>query len=141
MKRIEELEGEREIRETDVDEAETAYDECDEDNEPAENERLGNAYAEAKATLEGWDQDNGEELKALKAFQEELEGYCDDWRHGTTLIRDDYWPEYAEQLTQELGGLPRDTPPWLVIDWAATAENLKADYTSGEFDGVTYWGR
>lgn len=27
------------------------------------------------------------------------------------------------------------------IDWDAAAEELKQDYTSVEFDGVTYWIR
>jgi hypothetical protein len=29
-------------------------------------------------------------------------------------------------------------PDWIVIDWDATADNLKVDYTEVEFDGVTY---
>lgn len=99
------------------------------------------AKAEAEAALAEWDDDNGEEYEALKAFCEEAEQYCGDWVHGVQLILDEHWDEYAEQLTDDLGALPSGIPEWVVIDWEATAENLKADYTAVEWGPYTYWVR
>ena len=99
------------------------------------------AKAEAEAALAEWDEDHGEEYEALKAFCEEAEQYCDDWSHGVQLILDEHWTEYAEQLTEDLGAIPRGLPEWVVIDWEATAENLKADYTAVEWGAYTYWVR
>jgi hypothetical protein len=39
---------------------------------------------------------------------------------------------------EDVGDLPRGIPSYIVIDWAATADNLKVDYTEVDFDGVTY---
>ena len=78
------------------------------------------------------------ELAVLQALQDEAEGYCPDWKYGAQLIREDYFPTYCEDLVQDIGDLPRDMPSYLVVDWEATARNLKVDYTEVDFDGVTY---
>ena len=81
------------------------------------------------------------ELKALEALAEEAEGYAPDWTHGETLIRDSYFTDYAKDLLEDCGDLPRDLPWYVVIDWEATAGHIQQDYTSVDFDGVTYWIR
>lgn len=81
------------------------------------------------------------ELAALVALAEEAEGYADDWRCGATLIRETYFTDYTEELLQDIGDLPKNLPGYVVIDWEATARNIQVDYTSVEFDGVTYWVR
>lgn len=91
-----------------------------------------------------WDESSeGEELKALLSLQDELEGYAPDWNHGCTLIRDSYFTEYCKELVNDIGDLPRDLPAYIEnnINWEGVAEDLQVDYTSGEFDGVTYWVR
>jgi len=40
-----------------------------------------------------------------------------------------------------LGYISRDFPSWIEIDWKSTAENIKVDYTFGEYGGITFWGR
>jgi hypothetical protein len=83
-----------------------------------------------------------EELVALLALQDECEGYASDWKYGETLIRDSYFTEYAEEEAYSLGFINREAIwPLNHIDWEAAAEELKNDYTSAEFDGVTYWVR
>jgi hypothetical protein len=83
-----------------------------------------------------------EELHDLEQFAAELEDYCDDWRHGVTIIRESYFADYAEELAKDIGAISSDDQwPLNHIDWDAAAEALKQDYTSGEFDGVTYWAR
>jgi len=102
---------------------------------------LTDALRKAQEDLDAWDENNGEEFATLKAFAAEFEDYCDDWTHGVTLIRESYFTEYAEDFVKDVGDLPKNIPDYLVIDWDATAENLKVDYTEGTFDGVTYLAR
>lgn len=84
------------------------------------------------------------ELDALLKLQEQAEGYCADWRHGEQLIRDSYFETYAEELADDCGMVDRKLAsqwPYTCIDWKAAARELQFDYTSVEFDGVTYWTR
>ena len=147
--RLEELTEERDDLERDIDEAEehvteanTALDAAKEDDDTTELETdLDGAEQDletAKDRLSDWDDDNGDELKALQTLNDEAEGYADDWRHGATLIQEDYFPEYCQELLADIGDLPRNLPDYLVIDWDATADNLRADYTNVDFDGTTY---
>lgn len=85
--------------------------------------------------------DESAELAALEKLAEEAEGYADDWTHGVTLIRDDYFTDYARELLEDCGTIPRDLPTWVEIDWEATARNVRMDYTYVNFGGVTYWVR
>jgi hypothetical protein len=95
----------------------------------------------AQENLDAWDEEHGEEYKALEEFCKEAEKYCDDWHHGVQLILDEHWTEYAEQLTDDIGALPSGVPEWVVIDWEATADNLRADYTPVEWGAYVYWVR
>lgn len=82
--------------------------------------------------------DDGEELKVLKEFAKEAEGCADEWFHGATLIRESYFEEYCEELCTDIGDLPKEIPSYIVIDWAATAQNLRVDYTEVDYDGIAY---
>jgi hypothetical protein len=82
-----------------------------------------------------------EELDGLKALAKEAEGYVEDWPHGAVLIHHANFVNYCEELLIDIGALPRDMPDYLVIDWEATANNLKVDWTSVEFNGRTYFIR
>ena len=84
-----------------------------------------------------------EELGELKALKElaEVGEYVPDWSYGETLIREDYFTEYAIDLLKDCGILPDDIPWYIEIDEEKTAENIKADYTEVDFDGVTYYTR
>lgn len=79
------------------------------------------------------------ELNALQALQLEAEGSEPNWTYGTTLIRDSYFVEYVEEMLKDCGDLPHDLPSYIEIDWSATADNIRQDYFSVDFDGVTYW--
>jgi hypothetical protein len=81
------------------------------------------------------------ELAALHKLATEAEGYAADWHHGEVLIRDDYFTDYAREMLEDCGTIPRDLPSWVEIDWKATARNVRMDYTAVDFDGVTYWIR
>lgn len=86
-------------------------------------------------------QDAAREYIALVALQDEAEGYSDDWKHGEMLIRHTYFVKAMQELCEDAGDVPKDIPSYIEIDWKATAENMKADYTEVDFDGVAYFIR
>lgn len=90
------------------------------------------------------DLDEGDELElaVLRELAEQAEDITDEWTDGVVLIRDDYFMEYARKLADDLDLIPRDyTWPISCIDWAQAARELKMDYGSVDFNGVTYWVR
>ena len=91
----------------------------------------------------GMDDEGQAERLALMA---ELAGAGGDeqWRgdwYPLILIRDDHFEDYARQLVEDIGDLPNGMPAYLVIDWPATAANVRQDYSSLEVGGDTYWYR
>jgi hypothetical protein len=85
--------------------------------------------------------DEAKELRVLRALAEEGEGFA-DWRHGETLIRESHFKEYAMQLADDLGCVPTNAAwPLTCIDWQQAADELQMDYSSLDFDGVTYYAR
>jgi hypothetical protein len=92
-------------------------------------------------TLAEWGDDNGAEFNSLMDLDSNGDGYSGDWKYGATLIRDSYFEDYARQLCEDIGDVPKNLPHYIEIDWAATARNIRMDYTSVSFDGVDYWVR
>jgi hypothetical protein len=87
------------------------------------------------------DDDERAELDTLSALADEA-SFADDWQYGATLIRDSYFVEYAQELAVDIGAIDSNARwPMTHIDWEAAADELKMDYTSVEFDDVTYWVR
>ena len=82
--------------------------------------------------------DDVDELHYLTKLRDEAKDYCPDWDYGATLIRYSYFEEYAQQMCEDIGDIPREMNSYIVIDWETTAENLKVDYTEVEFDGIPY---
>lgn len=86
-------------------------------------------------------QDDARELLALRALADEADG-CADWKYGEALIRDSYFEQYARDMADDIGAIQKNaTWPNNYIDWEAATEALQQDYTSVDFDGVTYWIR
>jgi hypothetical protein len=93
-------------------------------------------------SMDPMEENETEELAMLLALQDEAAGYAPDWEYGATLIRDSYFKEYAQELADDIGAIPNDAAwPLTCIDWDQAARELQQDYTSVEFDGVTYWVR
>lgn len=93
-----------------------------------------------------WSDGDESELKELVALLGACKGMGGDhqWQgvwYPVTLIHDRYFTEYTEDMLKDCGVLPRDVPWYIVIDWEATANNVRQDYTSVDFDGQTYWVR
>lgn len=142
IERIEELQAEREDLSNAIDEASKAVDELPEDAIREDRDAAARALDEANSALATWDaSDEADELRVLLALQDEAEGSA-DWRHGEALIRDSYFKDYAQELAEDTGAIDRNASwPNTCIDWDQAARELQMDYTSVEFDGVTYWIR
>lgn len=91
---------------------------------------------------EPWEEsDEGIELAALENLAEQAEG-ASDWQYGETLIRDTYFEDYARELADDIGAIDSNaTWPTNCIDWEEAADQLQQDYSSVDFDGITYWIR
>lgn len=112
-------------------------------NAPFKRDEVQAMLDEAEAALDEYDEgDEGQELKALLALQEDAEGYAPDWRYGSTLIRDTYFEKYAQELAEDIGAIDKAASwPNTCIDWEQAAEELQQDYTRISFDGHDYWIR
>jgi hypothetical protein len=112
--------------------------------EEVEENRSGDVLTEDGYTKKYVDKNEYDELVVEKEILERIydQGrYIDDWEYGVGLIAERYFVEYCIELVSDIGDLPRDIPNYLVIDWEATAENLKQDYTEIDIDGTTYYVR
>lgn len=136
--RVEELRGELQ---TAMDENEEGHN-FEELTEYCEAVRKDYSAAHAHRMIE-----EANELAELESFLEDLAGNGGDeqWEgnwYPVTLIRDSHFTDAMQELCEDIGDMPREGfPSYMVIDWEATARNLQVDYTSCEFDGVTYWYR
>lgn len=87
------------------------------------------------------------ELATLEALLDDLQGGGGDeqWRgdwYPVTLIRDSYFKDYAQELAEDIGAINSDAAwPAYCIDWDRAARELQMDYSTVEYDGVTYWYR
>ena len=76
-----------------------------------------------------------EERDELQALADEIS----DWQYGETLIPEDEFKAYAQELAEEIGTLPKDIGwPLYHIDWDAAADALAQDYTEVSYQGTTY---
>ncbi len=110
------------------------------DMKNATAEEIEEAEAALEAAQDDFDDDMQSELASLKTLAEEAEGYS-DWIYGAQLIRDSYFTDYCIELCEEIGDVPNDFPGYIAIDWERTARNIRMDYSSVDFGGVTYWVR
>ena len=120
QERLEELEGER----TDLQEA-VSDAEGEEEKQTAQEE------------LDVWEGDNLEELEALRGLKDEVS----EWDDGNTLVPEDDWIDYVQELLIDIGDLPSDLPWYIEIDWEKTAENIAQDYGTVDYMGATYYYR
>jgi hypothetical protein len=87
---------------------------------------------------EQFDEELAEELGAMEAIEDELPSRGDS----ETLIREDYFVEYAQQLAEDIGAISgNENWPLTCIDWDKAADELRQDYTSIEFGEFTYYMR
>jgi len=102
-------------------------------------ERIESLQEEAQE--DGLLEHEAEELVGLKALAEEASS-SPDWEHGESLIRDTYFKEYAQELSEDIGAIDHNVSwPLHCIDWDQATDELKMDYLSVDYDGVEYWIR
>jgi len=135
--RIDELETDEGILQDAIIEAEEAL----ESSEGARAEmQAGKELTEARETLIDFNEENEAELDNLKAIAEQCENYA-DWKYGEALINEMYFTEYCMDMLKDTGYLPDNLPSWIAIDEDQTAENMKDDYMTVDFDGTDYYMR
>lgn len=99
----------------------------------------------ADADRNYWETDDSEaerdELDALTALAAEGATF-EDWSYGVTLVRESHFKDYAMDFAEDIGAVsPNASWPNTCIDWDQAARELRMDYTSVDFDGITYYGR
>jgi hypothetical protein len=120
--RIEELESLRE------DALNDEREECDSCEECEECEDFLTAWNSSK---------DGEELKELESIAEEIGS---EFIHGVTLILEDDFEEYAQELAEDTCGMPNSNQwPFYCIDWEYAAKELLHDYSSITYKGQEYY--
>ena len=134
QERLEELESELDDLQTTVAEAQEELNECEDEDE---QEALADTLNEATTALEDWQADNQEEFDALNQLKDEIGS---EWSYGVTLIDEDDFTEYAEDLASDLYGeqVRNASWPFCHIDWEAAADSLRMDYSQVDYLGTTY---
>ena len=75
-------------------------------------------------------------------MKEEIESNSDEgFEYGIQLIHENDIDEYLHVLFIDCGYLPKDLPSWIEIDWGATYDNMKQDYSELEINGNTFYVR
>lgn len=81
------------------------------------------------------------ELETLQKLYQDCLDCSTDTKYGETLIRYSYFSDYVNELCEDCGYISKDFPCWIEIDWDATAQNVKQDYSVVDFDGIDYYIR
>lgn len=95
-------------------------------------------------TVNELDDDEYDRLVALRRLEDELGGDLDYQANmlEPTMIHEDYFRTYAEELANDLGLIDGDADwPLTYLDWDAAADALKVDYTEVTLEGETYYRR
>ena len=90
--------------------------------------------------------DDAHDLKVLLALADEAD--CSPgWAYGGTLIHEDYFTRYIEELIHDCYEMPKEFEsgawPWrhMTIDYEAAADEAMQDYMKVNFDDQTYYIR
>ena len=86
------------------------------------------------AARDEFDADAQEELTELEGLRDEVS----EWSDGATLIPESEFAAYCRELLEDCGDIPKDPPHYITIDWDATADNIRVDYSEVEYQGETY---
>lgn len=106
----------------------------------SENNIFENWLPNMAADDAGTFQEAAQELIALRKLVEEINEYAgDDCKDGVHLIRDSYFETAMDEMLEDIGDLPKNLPSYLKI--TVDYDELKMDYTSVEYEGVTFWFR
>jgi hypothetical protein len=90
--------------------------------------------------IQDWKEVWENELERIKMIDNLESEVSSEWGYGITFIEEDEFVDYAKEMAEECGYLPKDLPWWIenAIDWDQVADSLREDYNEIEFDNVTY---
>ena len=110
------------------------YQNVKDDEETEELRTLERELSEAQDAVDAIDFDETE-LEELRNLKDEVGG---EWEYGVQLIPEDDFEDYCQELCEDIGDIPKDMPSYIVIDWEATCNNLRSDYSETTFRDETY---
>jgi antirestriction protein len=102
--------------------------------EPDFDEKVAEARSALDEATEAFGDEEHTELEELASLSEEVS----EWSRGNQLIPEEDFEDYCRELCEDIGDVPRNFPSYIVIDWEATARNLRIDYSDCEYQGTTY---
>ena len=90
--------------------------------------------------IESWKEIWEYELDIIAEINELEEEIGSEFEYGVTLIEEDDFEEYCEELCNEIGYISKDTPSLITnnIAWEGIADDMRQDYSEVEFKGITY---
>ena len=139
IERLEELESDRSDLEQELEDCLEAHEAAVKAGDTTAALAAGEEVQKADDDITEWDDDNLEELEALRQANEQGENEVSDWSHGETLISEEHFTEYARELAYDIGAVRIDERwPLNHIDWEAAADELLHDYTEIDIGGKTY---
>lgn len=82
------------------------------------------------------------EYKEITDFCNGLENYAPDFTYGSTVIHEDYFTQYCEELVEDCYDL-KDVPDFIKnnINWDGVATDLGVDYSGVKYCGNYYYVR
>lgn len=122
-----------------LEEAEETFESAEEDEADAAEK----AVDDASQVVTDAEADFGDDEKAELAELEELENDIGrEFMHGTEMIPESAFEDYARQLAEYSGTYERDASwPLNCIDWEQAAKELQQDYILLSYQGADYWVR
>lgn len=129
------------------------------DEEHVDVRDIAESIREAGAVLEDTDAAEYEREEAFEALREYTKTYTEiaypvedvtEWEdlaaawekigdeRDTTLIRADKFEDYVMDMASDIGAIDFEQAGWIVIDWTATANTVRMDYSEYDLAGTTY---
>ncbi len=105
---------------------------------PEEVELRANVEAAEAELSDAQDELSSEDLDEFEELDNLKDEIGSEWYHGCILIPEEDFVEYCQELCEDIGDIPKNIPSYIVIDWDATADNLRQDYSEVEYQGQTY---
>jgi DNA repair exonuclease SbcCD ATPase subunit len=131
--------SELEDLESNLQSAQDEYDECG----SGDSEELDELRDKLDTAQFNFSEQERDELKKLSDLKDEIgESRGKISEENGPFIHEDDFREYAEALAEDIGAITgKEGWPLTCIDWDHAANELKHDYTSVDWEGVTYYYR
>lgn len=88
--------------------------------------------------IENWKDGWYTELEVIEEIDKLEDEIGSEFEYGVTLIEEDEFEDYCQELLEDAGYISKDFPSWIIIDWDATCDNMREDYSELTFGGTSY---